>query len=110
MAPSEAARTVRRRPEIVLRAGETERAVGEIESGLLEVNRGLYRRGGLIVSTGVDRMQTWDGKAIEIPIIEEIGDYALLEQSEAVMDFVRFDKKKTAKRVDFRRDLTREFH
>ena len=89
----------RRRPQIVLRVGETERIVDEIETALIAARRGLYRRGGLIVSTGFDRMQTWDGKTVEIQIIEEIGDYALLEQIEAVMDFIRFDKKKTAKRV-----------
>jgi hypothetical protein len=88
-----------RRPQIVLRVGETERVVDEIESGLLDADRDLYRRGSLIVSTGFDRMQTWDGKTVQIQIIEEIGDYALLEQTEAVMDFIRFDKKKTAKRV-----------
>jgi hypothetical protein len=84
----------------VLRAGETELVVDEIESGLLDVDRGLYRRGSLIVSPGFDRMQTWDGKTIEIQIIEEIGDFALLEQIEAVMDFVRFDRMQMASFLD----------
>jgi putative DNA primase/helicase len=88
-----------RRRQIVLCVGETERIVDEIETALIAARRGLYRRGGLIVSTGIDRMQTWDGKTVEIPIIEEIGDYALLEQIEAVMDFIKFDKEKMAKRV-----------
>jgi putative DNA primase/helicase len=95
----------RRRPQIVLRVGETERVVDEIESGLIDADRGLYRRGGLIVSTGFDRMQTWDGKTVEIQIIEEIGDYALLEQIEAVMDFIRFDKEN--KRVPLPMTLVR---
>jgi putative DNA primase/helicase len=101
------AKEFRGRPTIILRVGETERIVCEIESGLLDADRGLYRRGGLIVSTGFDRMQTWDGKTVEIEIIEEIGDYALLEQIEAVRDFIRFDKKKMAKRVALPMTLVR---
>jgi hypothetical protein len=78
-------------PTIKISVGETERVVDEIEAALLASDRGLYRRGGLIVATGFDRMQTWDGKTVEIQIIEERGSYALLEDIEAVAKFVRFD-------------------
>ena len=78
-------------PTIELRIGETERIVDEIEAALIGSDRGLYRRGGLIVSTGFDKMQTWDGKTIEVQIIEERSNYALLEDIEAVANFVRFD-------------------
>ena len=49
--------------------------------------RERYRRGGLIVSTGFDKMQTWDGRTIEVQIIEERNNYALLEDIEAVAGF-----------------------
>ena len=51
-----------KRPTIELRTGETERIVDEVEDALIASDRGLYRRGGLIVATGFDKMQTWDGK------------------------------------------------
>jgi hypothetical protein len=79
------------RPTIEIRIGETERIVNEIETALIASGRGLYRRGGLIVATGFDRMQTWDAKTVEVQIIEERGNYALLEDIDAVADFVRFD-------------------
>ena len=72
-----------KRPTIELRIGETERIVDEIEAALIASDRGLYRRGGLIVATGFDKMQTWDGKTIEVQIIEERDNYALLEDIEA---------------------------
>ena len=81
----------RERATIELRVGETERAVDELEGLLIASKRGLYQRGGLIVAAGFDKMQTWDGKTIEVQIIEERGDYALLEDAEAVAKFVRFD-------------------
>jgi putative DNA primase/helicase len=81
------------RPTIQIQVGETERVVDEIEAALIASDRGLYRRGGLIVAVGFDRMQTWDGNTVEVQIIEERGDYALLEDIEAVGKFVRFDGK-----------------
>lgn len=68
-------------PTIELRIGETERAVDELESLLIASKRGLYQRGGLIVSTGFAKMQTWDGKTVVSQTIEERGDYALLERA-----------------------------
>ena len=92
-------------PEIVwnrvvieIRIGETERVVDEIEAALIDSDRGLYRRGGLIVSTGFDKMQTWDGRSIEVQIIEERNNYALLEDIEAVASFERYNPK-TEKRM-----------
>lgn len=78
-------------PTIELRVAETERIVDEIEAALIASNRGLYRRGGLIVATGFDKMQTWDGKTVEVQIIEERDNYALLEDIEASAIFVKFD-------------------
>jgi hypothetical protein len=80
-------------PTIELRPSESERIVDEIEAALLASGRGLYRRGGLVVAAGFDRMQTWDGKTVVIDIIEERGDYALLEDFEATAEFVKFDKR-----------------
>ena len=79
------------RPTIELRIGETERIVNEIEDALIHSDRELYRRGGLIVSTGFDKMQTWDGRTIEVQIIEERSNYALLEDIEAAAVFEKYD-------------------
>jgi len=79
------------RPTITLRVGETERAVNELDRLLVASQRGLYQRGGLIVATGFAKMQTWDGKTVVGQIIEDRGDYALIEDAEAVADFVRLD-------------------
>ena len=78
---------------IEIRIGETERAVDEVQDALIDSDRGLYRRGGLIVSTGFDKMQTWDGRSIEVQIIEERNNYALLEDIEAVASFERYNPK-----------------
>jgi hypothetical protein len=80
-----------RRPTITIRIGETERIVDEIEAALIASDRGLYRRGGLIVATGFDKMPTWDGKTVEVQIIEERDNYALLEDIEAAAEFAVFD-------------------
>ena len=79
----------RGRPTIILRVGETERIVDEIESALIAADRGLYQRGGFIVAAGFDRMPTWDGRTVELQVIEEQGDYALLEDIQAVAKFVK---------------------
>jgi hypothetical protein len=81
------------KPIIKIRLGELGRIVDETEAALMAAQRGLYRRGGLIVSVGVDKMQTFDGKSIETQVIEERGDYALLEDCEAVAGFVRWSVK-----------------
>ena len=88
------------RPTIMIRVGETERIVNEIEAALIASDRGLYRRGGFIVAIGFDRMQTWDGKTVEVQIIEERDNYALLEDIEAAAEFAVFDARtKTPKRT-----------
>jgi putative DNA primase/helicase len=79
----------RRRPTIILRVGETEGIVDEIETALIASARGLYQRGGFIVAAGFDRMPTWDGRTVELQVIEERGDFALLEDIEAVAQYVK---------------------
>jgi putative DNA primase/helicase len=81
------------RPAIRLRAGETERAVDELETLLVASDRGLYQRGGLIVAIGAAKMPTWDGKSVSTQIIEERGKFALLEDAEAVARFEKFNKR-----------------
>ena len=85
------------KPTIEIRPGEIGRIVDQVEAALIAANRGLYRRGCLIVSVGVDKVQTFDGKTIETQVIEERGDYALLEDLEAVAEFVRAGDKKAKK-------------
>jgi hypothetical protein len=79
------------RATIPLGGGDIERVVDEIEAALIASGRGLYRRGGLIVSTDFDRMQTWDGDTVEVQIIEERENFALLEDIEAAAVLVKFD-------------------
>jgi hypothetical protein len=81
------------RPTITLIVGETEQAVNELEGLLIASDRGLYRRGGFIVSTGFAKMLTWDGKEVVGQVIEARGDYAIAEDAEAAAKFVRFDEK-----------------
>ena len=81
------------RPTIELLVGKTERAVNELERLLVASDRGLYQRGGLIVSTGFAKMRTWDGEEVVGQVIETRGDYALLEDAEAVAKFVRLNEK-----------------
>ena len=81
------------RPTVKMIVGETERAVNELEALLVASDRGLYQRGGLIVSTGFAKMLTWDGKEVVGQVIETRGDYALAEDAEAVAKFVRLDEK-----------------
>ncbi len=81
------------RPTIELRVGATEQAVNELERLLIASDRGLYQRGGFIVSTGFAKMLTWDGKEVIGQVIETRGDYALIEDAEAVAKFTRLDEK-----------------
>jgi hypothetical protein len=78
---------------IELCVGEIERAVDETEAALIASNRGLYKRGGLIVGVSFDKMPTCDGGIIETEIIEERGDYALLEDVDAVGKFLTYNAK-----------------
>jgi hypothetical protein len=77
------------RPTILLGVGETERVVDETETALINSDRGLYRRGGLISSVGFTTMQTWDERRVEVQIICERGDFALREDIEAACNFVK---------------------
>jgi hypothetical protein len=82
-----------RKLTIILRIGETERAVNEMEAALLASGRKLYQRSGLIVSTSSMRLPTWEKKMVTVQVIEERGDHALIEDIEAVAKFVRLDAK-----------------
>jgi putative DNA primase/helicase len=80
------------RPPILVKIGETTRAVNELEARLIAASRDLYQRGG-IVSTGFAKMKTWDRKTIITQVIEERSMPALGEDAEAVAKFVKYDKK-----------------
>jgi hypothetical protein len=79
------------RPLITLRAGAIERTVNQLEKLLMASDRGLYQRGGLVVSTTVTKMQTWDGKTVYGQVIEERGDDALTEDADCVARFEKWD-------------------
>jgi hypothetical protein len=80
------------RPTIIIEVGETKRIVDEIEAALLASDLPLYKRGGLIVSPGVSRLPTWNkGKVIAQAIIERPPD-RLVEDAEAIAQFLRRNK------------------
>jgi putative DNA primase/helicase len=80
------------RPTIIIEVGETKRIVDEIEAALLASDLQLYKRGGLIVSPGVSRLPTWNkGKVIAQAIIERPPD-RLVEDAEAIAQFLRRNK------------------
>jgi putative DNA primase/helicase len=80
-------------PPIEIRIGETGKVVDEIERRLIASDLGLYQRGGAIVSTGSAKMPTHDGGEVTTQIIAKRGDYALIEDFEAVARFLGFNKK-----------------
>jgi hypothetical protein len=80
-------------PPIELRVGETEKIVNEIERRLLACNRSIFQHAGAIVCTGFAQMPTWDKGTVITQIIAARGDYALVEDLEAVAGFLHFNKK-----------------
>jgi putative DNA primase/helicase len=80
-------------PPIEIRIGETGKVVDEIERRLIASDLGLYQRGGAIVSTGSAKMPTHEGGEVTTQIIAKRGDYALIEDFEAVARFLGFNKK-----------------
>ena len=82
---------------IELHVGETEQVVNEIERRLVASKRGLYQRGGGVVCTGSAKMPTADGGEVITQIIASRGDYALVEDAEAVAKFIKFNAKGEAK-------------
>ena len=81
------------RPTIIIEVGETKRIVDEIEAALLASDLPLYKRGGLIVSPGVNCLPTWNkGKVIAQVILERPTD-RLVEDAEAIAQFMKRNKK-----------------
>jgi hypothetical protein len=78
---------------IELRVGDTEKIVNELERRLLACNRKLFQRAGAIVCTGFAEMPTWNKGKVITQIIATRGDYALIEDLEAVAGFLHFNKK-----------------
>lgn len=85
--------TASNRPTIVITVGELERIVNEIEAAILASDRGLYQRGEFVVAPGIGKMKTWDGKPVMVQVIDERGNYALLEDFEVVANFEKYDKR-----------------
>ena len=86
----------REKKEIVLRVGETERIVDEIETALIAARRGLYRRGGLIVATAFDEIQTWDGKTTRARSSKNAANTHCSRTSRPPLIFSNSTRKRTA--------------
>ena len=81
------------RPAIRVVAADIERIVDEAEAALIKANRGLYQRGGLIVSVGVARMITADGSEVGGQRIFERGEHALAEDLTAAAHFEKYNER-----------------
>jgi putative DNA primase/helicase len=79
------------RPLVTIRANEIERIVDEVESALIDADRGLYQRGGKIVA--VDHVAAFSAgdKRITVASICERGDHALREDMSSAVAFEKFD-------------------
>lgn len=80
-------------PVISILPGETPRVVDEIEAALLASDLPLYKRGGLIVSPGVDRLPTWNGGTVIAQVIAERPTARLIEDAETVAQFLAPNKR-----------------
>jgi putative DNA primase/helicase len=78
-------------PTIRLEAGNIEAVVDDVEWALIRARRGLYQRGGLIVSVGHEPALAAHGRDVVVQRIAERGDHALLEDISASARFERFD-------------------
>ncbi len=78
-------------PTIRLEAGNIEPIVDEVEAALVSARRGLYQRGGLIVSVGHAPALAAHGRDVIVQRIAERGDHALLEDICAAARFERYD-------------------
>lgn len=81
------------RPLVQLSEGDIERIVDEAEDALMASGRGLYQRGGRIVSVCDVKIKTsGGGEAIAQQILPR-GEYALVEDMTASATFQRFDNR-----------------
>ncbi len=91
--PEQARGTNESRPTIRVVAADIERIVDEAEAALIKAGRGLYQRGGLIVSVGVAKMITADGSEVGGQRIFERGEHALAEDLTAAAHFEKYNER-----------------
>jgi putative DNA primase/helicase len=90
--PERAARSANdKRPLISIAAGDIERIVNEVEAALIAAGRGLYQRGGKIVTAERVPAIAAGDKKITVTSICERGDLALREDASTAAAFEKFD-------------------
>jgi hypothetical protein len=73
--------------------GDRKELTDAVEKRLIEVECGLYLRGGLIVRVDYYKMKTWNEETIEAISIEECGNDFLMEVITAHCSFEKYDKR-----------------
>lgn len=81
------------RPVIRLAEGEITRVVDEAEAALIDADRGVYQRAGLIVGIADVRIKTSGGQTTVAQRIVERGDHALAEDLTVSARFERYDSR-----------------
>ena len=86
------------RATITLGVGATERTVNELERLLIASDRGLYQRGGFIVSTGFTSMKTWDKQTPACKSSKSVAIMRMLEDAGGRRQFRRSWRRRQAAR------------
>jgi hypothetical protein len=73
--------------------GDRKELTDAVEKRLMEVECGLYLRGGLIVRVDYYKMKTWNEETIEAISIDECGNDFLMEVIADHCSFERYDKR-----------------
>jgi hypothetical protein len=73
--------------------GDRKELTDAVEKRLIEVECGLYLRGGLIVRVDYYKMKTWDEGTVEAISIEECGNDFLMEVIAEHCSFEKYDKR-----------------
>jgi putative DNA primase/helicase len=81
---------------IYIKAGQLGRLVDETEAAVIAADRGLYRRGGLIVRVGEIELLGADEKKTTALAILDQNEHALLEDVSASAQFLKYNKREDA--------------
>jgi hypothetical protein len=80
-------------PTIQITEADIKEAVDRSESALLAADRGVYQRGGAIVSVSVGKGISTNGEPVAFQSIAEIGDHALVEHLSCAAHYEKWDSR-----------------
>jgi hypothetical protein len=81
-------------PVIKIKPGMRNAITNQVEDAIINAERGLFLRGGLVVRIDYMKMKTWDEKDVENQIISECGNNFLKESLGLICTFTKFNKRK----------------